>query len=60
MRTVRVRGGECYTVGEYNGYYYVKRGLGHYSSTDIGKARSLDDALALIKAHSGKQIESIS
>lgn len=58
MREVVVEGGNVYTVGESSGTFYVRRG-GHYG-TDIGKTRSLDDALSLIKAHSGKQIRSIS
>ncbi len=57
MRTVAVEGGNTYTIGEQSGTFYVRRG-GFYG-TDIGKTRSLDDALALIKAHSGKQIRSI-
>ncbi len=60
MRTVTVEGGNYYTVGESSGTFYVRRGGSGFSGTDIGKTRSLDDALALIKAHSGKQIKSIS
>jgi hypothetical protein len=59
MKTVTVEGGAYYTIGESSGTYYVRKGDSGFSGTDIGKARSLDDALALIKAHSGKQIKSI-
>jgi hypothetical protein len=58
MRNVTVEGGNTYTIGENRGTFYVRRG-GFYG-TDIGKTRSLDDALGLIKAHAGKQIRSIS
>jgi hypothetical protein len=58
-KTVVVEGGNLYTVGEYSGTYYVRRGSG-WSGSDIGKAKSFDDALALIKSHSGKQIREIS
>ncbi len=58
-KTVVVQGGNVYTVGDTSGTFYVKRGGGHYAM-DIGKTRSFDDALALIKSHSGKQIRDIS
>jgi hypothetical protein len=35
--------------------FYVSKSNG----TDIGKARNLDDALAIIKSHSGREIEKI-
>ncbi len=56
-RTVVVEGGNVYTVGDSSGTFYVRRG-GFYG-TDIGKTKSLNDALALIKSHSGRQIRSI-
>jgi hypothetical protein len=56
-REVVVEGGNVYTVGDSSGTFYVRRG-GFYG-TDIGKTRSFDDALALIKSHSGKPIRSI-
>jgi len=59
-KTITVQGGNYYTVGESGGTYYVRRGGSGFSGTDIGKTRSFDDALALIKAHSGKSIKSIS
>jgi hypothetical protein len=59
MRTVVVEGGNVYTVGDESGTFYVRRG-GGWSGTDIGKTRSLDDALALIKSHAGRPIRSIS
>jgi hypothetical protein len=60
MRHVTVEGGGYYTIGESGGAYFVRKGGSGFSGTDIGKTRSLDDALALIKAHSGKQIKNIS
>jgi len=59
-KTVTVEGGKYYTVGEYSGTYYVRRGGRGFSGTDIGKARSFDDALAIIKSDSGKRIKNIS
>lgn len=59
MRTVVVEGGNVYTVGDQSGTYYIRRGAG-WSGTDIAKTRSLEDALTLIKSHSGRQIRSIS
>jgi hypothetical protein len=57
-KQVVVEGGNVYTIGESSGTYYVRRGSG-WSGTDIGKTRSFDDALSLVKSHSGKQIRSI-
>lgn len=57
-RTVVVEGGNLYEVGETSGTFYVRRGSG-WSATDIGKTRRLEDALSLIKSHSGRQIRSI-
>jgi hypothetical protein len=57
-KTVVVEGGNLYTVGESSGTFYVRRGDG-WSGTDIGKTRSFDDAVSLIKSHSGRQIRSI-
>jgi hypothetical protein len=54
MRWVTVWGGDAYKVDEYNGTYYVKKG-----DDQVGKTQSLEDALALVKAHSGKDIKSI-
>lgn len=59
-KRVTVEGGKYYTIGESGGIFYVRRGGSGFDGSDIGKTRSLDDALALIKAHSGKQIRSIS
>jgi len=59
MRTVTVEGGAYYTIGESDGIYYVRKGSSGFSGSDIGTARSLDDALALIKTHSGKQIRNV-
>lgn len=59
MRHVTVEGGGYYTIGESSGTYYVRKGGSGFDGTDVGKTRSLEDALALIKAHSGRQIKSI-
>ena len=53
-KKVVVRGGGLYYVSEYSGTFYVKRG-----GTDIGKAKSFDDALSIIKSDSGRDIEKI-
>lgn len=57
-KTVTVEGGKYYTIQEYGGTFYVRRG--GWSGTDIGKAGSYDDALAIVKSDSGKPIKSIS
>lgn len=56
-RRVIVRGGgnNLYYVSDSSGVFYVSKSNG----TDIGKARNLDDALAIIKSHSGREIEKI-
>jgi hypothetical protein len=62
-RKVSMEGGALYEVAEYDGKYWaskVKVEMAGDFRTSIGSARSLDDALALIKAHSGKQVRSIS
>lgn len=53
-RSVITTSGKLYKIGEYAGVYYVKR-----NGTDLGKARRLDDALALIRSHSGEGIKEI-
>ncbi len=61
-RSVSVKGGELYEVGEFAGDYYVSKydpGIIFSSSVDVGKTRSLGDALELIKSHSGKEIRNI-
>ena len=60
-KRVVVRGGgdNLYYVSDSSGVFYVKKGSVWGSGTDIGKARSLDDALAIIKSHSGRDIEKI-
>lgn len=62
-RQVVVQGGgaNLYKISEYNGKftaYKVNTGFG--SNNNIGEARSLEDALALIKLHSGREIKEIS
>ena len=63
-REVVVQGGgaNLYKVYEYDGrftaYKVNVRFLGNTQDT-IGTARSLEDAIALVRAHSGRQIKSI-
>ena len=56
-KKVIVRGGmkNIYYVNEYSGKFFVTSSGG----TDIGRAKSLDDALAIIKPDSGRDIEGI-
>ena len=60
-RKVVVRGGgdNLYFVSDSGGVFYVRKGGGWGGGTDIGQAKSLDDALAIIKSHSGREIEKI-
>lgn len=63
-RRVVVQGGgaNLYKISEYDSWfhvYHVSVGLLSDSNKSIGKTRSLTDALALIKAHSGKEIKEI-
>ena len=62
-KKVVVRGGgdNLYYVSDSSGVFYVTKGGGGMfgGKTDIGKARNLDDALAIIKSHSGRDIEKI-
>lgn len=55
-KKVIVKGGgsNLYYVSESSGTIYVYKG-----STDIGKTKTMEDALALIRNHSGKDIERI-
>lgn len=59
-KKVVVKGGgsNLYYVSESSGTIYVYKG-GGWSDSQIGKAKTMDDALALIKSHSGREIESI-
>ena len=64
-RKVVVKGGgkNLYKISEYGGKYtayHVDVGFISNSNNNIGEARNLEDALSLIKAHSGKEIEKIS
>ena len=55
-------GSDLYKIGEVSDKYYVSQvsvGLFSNSNKSIGKANSLDTALALIKAHSGEDIKEI-
>jgi hypothetical protein len=61
---VVVEGGgrNLYKITEYNGTYHayqVTVNLLSNSNDSIGKANSLDVALALIRSHSGEDIEKI-
>ena len=60
-RKIVVRGGgdNLYWVSDSGGVFYVKKGSVWGSGTDIGKTTSLDDALSIIKSHSGREIEKI-
>ena len=63
-RKVVVQGGgsNLYEVSEYAGKftaYKVDVGFLLDDRTSIGTGRSLEDALTLIRAHSGKEIKSI-
>lgn len=63
-RKVVVKGGgrNLYKVSESGGWfyaYYVEVGFLSDSKRSIGKARSFKDALDLIRAHSGRDIQSI-
>tara|TARA_R110002049_G_C8853097_1_gene537514 strand:- start:186 stop:377 length:192 start_codon:yes stop_codon:yes gene_type:complete len=55
---VKGGGGNLYYVSESSGDIYVYKG-GGFTDTQIGKAKTMEDALALIKSHSGKEIQSI-
>lgn len=63
-RRVVVQGGgdNLYSIGEYDGrftaYKVRVQPLGD-SKTSIGTARSLEDAVTLIRAHSGREIKTI-
>lgn len=59
-KKVIVKGGgqNLYYVSESNDWIYVYKG-GGWGDKQIGKTKNLEDALALIKNHSGKDIESI-
>ena len=55
-KKVVVKGGgsNLYYVSEYSSIFYVYK-----NDTQIGKTKTMDDALALIKSYSGRDIESI-
>lgn len=64
-RKVVVQGGgeNLYRISESNGKYYtykVRVGFFSDSSLSIGQAKTLEDALALIRVHSGKEIKEVS
>jgi hypothetical protein len=64
-RKVVVQGGgrNLYRISEYNGKYTaykVDAGIFFNSTNKIGTTRSLEDALSLIRAHSGREIDEVS
>lgn len=56
-------GSNLYRISESDGWFYAYhirvRFLGN-AKDSLGRTRTLDDALALIRAHSGREIEEIS
>ena len=56
---VKGGGSNLYYVSESSGTIYVYKGGGWGSDTQIGKTKTMEDAIALIKNHSGRDIESI-
>lgn len=63
-RRVVVKGGgkNLYKISEYDEWFHAYKvdvGFLSNSNTSIGKARSLGDALELIKSHSGKEIQEV-
>jgi len=63
-KRVVVKGGgkNLYKISEYNGWFHAYRvdvGFISNSNSSIGKAKSLGDALELIKSHSGAEIQEI-
>ncbi|MDP2433145.1 MAG: hypothetical protein Q8O33_14120 [Pseudomonadota bacterium] len=64
-RRVVVQGGgkNLYKISESGGWHYVYKvdvGFLADSAKNIGKTRSLEDALAIIRSHSGRDIQEIS
>lgn len=62
-KTVVVKGGgsNLYYISDYKNEFFAYKGSASIfgGKTHIGTARSLEDALAIIKSHSGRQIEKI-
>jgi len=61
-RKVITKSGKLYQVSEYCGTYNAYRvevGLLWDNTTHVGKARNLEDALALIKAYANEGIREI-
>lgn len=64
-RTVVVKGGgkNLYKISEFDGWFHAYKVDVRMLASDkhsIGKARSLSDALELIRSHSGQDISQIS
>ena len=58
-KIVTMQGGGSYKIVEYAGKYTAYK-LHNFSKENIGKTSTLEDALSLIKVHSGKEIKKIS
>ena len=54
-RKVVVQDGNLYKVSDYKGIYYASK----VGGGNLGQAKSLEDAIILIKSHSGKEIKKI-
>lgn len=64
-KKVVVKGGgkNLYKISESNGWHYVYKievGLMSSGKSEIGKTRSMPDALDLIRSYSGREIQEIS
>lgn len=57
-KNVTVQGGGSYRIKEYAGKYTAYK-IHSFSKDNIGKASTFEDALSLIKVHSGKEIKKI-
>ena len=61
-RKVAVQGGDIYEINDYEGKFRICKvdvGLLTDRRRDIGNTKSLEDALALIRSYSGKQIKDV-
>jgi hypothetical protein len=65
VKKIVVKGGgdNLFKVSEHDGWHYaykVDPGFFSDSTTSLGKARSLADAIQLIRAYSGRDVQEIS
>ena len=62
-KDVSVKGGGSYHIKEWNGTHYVTKddpsSLIFTNTTNVGQAKSFDDALAMVRSDSGKPIKEI-